>query len=144
MGSRREFLGRAAAAAMAAAILPARGAGRPMRLAWFSGGTLEDHRKYLEAFRGGMKQLGYVEGRDYALAYYWRGETIKPFGWMARDIVSDRPDVILATCEVTAEAAAAATRSIPIILTAATMMSVRRSRRAAEISNVDPARTPDR
>jgi tellurite resistance protein TerC len=33
---------------------------------------------------------------------------------------------------------------ITIILTAATMMSVRRSRRAAEISNVDPARTPDR
>lgn len=91
---------------------------KPLRLAWFSGGTLADHKIYLDAFRGGMRDLGYVEGRDFSIEYFWRGESIKPFGWLARDLVGSRPDIIMATCEVTANAAKGATRSIPIVLTA--------------------------
>jgi putative ABC transport system substrate-binding protein len=116
MVHRRDFI-------FLACALPAlarAGLGKPLKLAWFSGGTLEDQKAYVDAFVRGMKDLGYVEGRDFAIDYYWRGETIKPFSWLARDVAGARPDIIMATCEVTASAAKEATRTIPIVLTAST------------------------
>jgi len=101
-------------------MLQAQAPRNPLRLAWFSGGTEKDHRVYIVAFRKGMEERGLVEGRDYAIEFFWRGDTIKPFSWMVRDVVAAKPDVILATCEVTAEAAKKATATIPIVLTAAT------------------------
>lgn len=117
MVSRRDVLA-VAAAACVPAITRAQPARKPLKLAWFSGGTLKDQQPYVEAFRKGMRDLGYVEGRDFSMEYFWRGETIKPFGWLARDVVSSKPDVIMATCEITGDAAKKATQSIPIVLTA--------------------------
>lgn len=108
----------------AAALLPfmalAQQARKPLRIAWFSGGSIGDQRPYLDAFRAGMRELGYREGADFELHYFWRGETIKPYSWLARDVVGSRPDVIMATCEVTVEAARGVTSSIPIVMTAST------------------------
>lgn len=108
----------------AAAFLPlmarAQSAKKPLRIAWFSGGSIEDQRPYVEAFRAGMRELGYKEGSDYQVQYFWRGETIKPFSWLARDVVGSHPDVIMATCEVTVAAAKGVTSSIPIVMTAST------------------------
>lgn len=118
MTSRRDLLALSVAGLMPAAALAQ--PRKPLKVAWFSGGTLSDQKAYLDAFREGMKTLGYVEGRDFTVEYFWRGETIKPYGWLARDVVASRPDVIMATCEVTASAAKGATRSIPIVLTAST------------------------
>lgn len=119
MTTRRDVLA-LAAAALLSPMASAQALRRPIKLAWFSAGTLADHKGYLDAFREGMKEQGYVEGRDFTIEYFWRGETIKPFGWIARDIVNARPDMIMSTCEVTASAAKKATQSIPIILTAST------------------------
>lgn len=119
MTTRREVL-----ALGATSLLPllarAQQGRKPLRIAWFSGGTLGDQRAYVEAFRAGMRELGYREGADFHLQYFWRGETIKPFAWMARDVVGAQPDVIMATCEVTVEAARGVTSSIPIVMTAST------------------------
>lgn len=108
----------------AAGLLPswafAQSTRRPIKIAWFSGGTMVDQKAYVDAFRGGLRELGYAEGRDFRIEYFWRGETIKPFGWLAKDVVASQPDVIMATCEVTAEAAQKVTKTIPIVLTAAT------------------------
>lgn len=107
-----------------AALLPlmarAQQARKPLRIAWFSGGSIQDQRVYVDAFHGGMRELGYREGTDFEIQYFWRGETIKPFSWLARDVVGSRPDVIMATCEVTVDAAKKVTSSIPIVMTAST------------------------
>ena len=117
MTTRRDVLG-LALPALLPALARAQAARKPLKLAWFSGGTLADQKQYLDAFRKGMRDLGYVEGRDFTVEYFWRGETIKPFGWLARDVVGSRPDMIMATCEVTADSARKVTQAIPIILTA--------------------------
>jgi putative ABC transport system substrate-binding protein len=108
----------------AATLLPllarAQQARKPLRLAWFSGGSIQDQRVYVDAFLSGMKELGYREGADFEIQYFWRGETIKPFGWLARDVAGAKPDVIMATCEVTVEAAKKVTSTIPIVMTAST------------------------
>ena len=119
MTIRRQILALGAAGLVSPALL-AQAPRKPLRLAWFSGGTEKDHRVYIAAFRKGMEERGYQESRDYVIEYFWRGETIKPYSWLVRDVVGAKPDMILATCEVTAEAAKKATGSIPIVLTAAT------------------------
>jgi putative ABC transport system substrate-binding protein len=94
---------------------------RPLRLAWFSDGALGNQRPYVEAFREGMKQLGLAEGRDFSIDYFWRGMASSvPFDDLARQVVGSHPDIIVATCEVSTEAARKATSSIPIVMTAST------------------------
>ena len=116
---RRKFL--AAASALAAATLTtARADEKPVRIVWFSAGEPESHKRYVEAFRSGLRELGYHEGKDVIIEYRWRGETIKTYGWMASDIVEEKPDVIVATCEISAKAAMHATDKIPIVMAAST------------------------
>lgn len=118
MVTRRAFL---ALAALLPAIARSQPAPRkPVHLAWFSGGSHADQKVYVDAFLDGMKGLGYREGRDFVIEYFWQGETIKPTGWQARDVVSSKPDVILATCEVTVNAVKKIAGATPIVMTAAT------------------------
>jgi putative ABC transport system substrate-binding protein len=98
----------------------AQGRREPLRIAWFSEGNLERHKPYVEAFRTGLRELGYDEGKNIAIEYYWRDETVKTFRWIAADIARARPDVIVATCEVAVSAARRATDSIPIVMAAST------------------------
>jgi putative ABC transport system substrate-binding protein len=86
-------------------------------VAWFSEGTRAKHREFLETFVEGMRALGQIDARTFSIEYYWRGETIKSYRWIASDIVDAKPDVIVATCELTAGAAKKATNSIPIVVT---------------------------
>jgi putative ABC transport system substrate-binding protein len=121
MTTRRGVLGLGISALLPAmARAQAQAAKKPLRVAWFSGGTLEDQKIYVDAFRGGMRELGYSEGRDYQIQYFWRGETIKPFTWIAKDIVDSHPDVVMATCEVTVGAMQKVTSTTPIVMTAST------------------------
>jgi putative ABC transport system substrate-binding protein len=116
---RRRFL--LAASALAAATLgAARADAKPVRVVWFSAGAPDSHSRYVEAFRSGLRELGYREGKDVVIDYRWRGETIKTYRWMASDIVEEKPDVIVATCEISARAAMGATDKIPIVMAAST------------------------
>ncbi|KPK04707.1 MAG: hypothetical protein AMJ64_13025 [Betaproteobacteria bacterium SG8_39] len=117
---RRQFL-LAASALVAVPLAGARAdAKKPLRIVWFSAGEPASHTPYTEAFRDGLRELGYREGRDVAIDYRWRGETLKTYRWMASDIVEEKPDLIVATCEISARAAMGATQKIPIVMAAST------------------------
>jgi putative ABC transport system substrate-binding protein len=117
---RRRFL--LAASALAAAPLAGPGANAkdPLHIVWLSAGEPASHQVYADAFRSGLRELGYQEGRNVKIDYRWRGETIKTYRWMASDIVDEKPDVIVVTCEITARAAMGATDKIPIVMAAST------------------------
>lgn len=117
---RRQFL--LAASALAAAPLAGVRADdrKPLRIIWFSAGEPESHQAYADAFRDGLRERGYRVGKDVVIDYRWRGETIKTYRWMASDIVEEKPDVIVATCEISARAAMGATDKIPIVMAAST------------------------
>lgn len=116
---RRDFL-LAATALVAARVGHAQSGDKPLRIVWFSAGAPESHGAYVDAFRSGLRELGYREDRDVVIEFRWRGETIKPYRWMASDIVEEKPDVIVATCEISAKAAMGATDKIPIVMAAST------------------------
>ena len=119
MASRRDLLLLLAAGALPARLLAQAGARRrPLRIAMLSDGTLEQHKRYVDAFRLGLREHGYEEGRDYAIAFHWKGESIKPLRWLGWEAAAAEPDVIVATCEATAYVAQRASRSIPIVMAA--------------------------
>ena len=73
----------------------------------------------LEAFRQGLRDLGYVEGRNIAIEYRWaegRAERLAPF---VVELVGLKVDVIVATSSPLALAAKEVTKTIPIVFATA-------------------------
>ena len=77
--------------------LPARGqSGAPFRIAWVTTDRKDAPNANLEAFREGLHDLGYVEGRSHAIEV-WSGDgSGERVGRMAGEIVASRPDVVVA------------------------------------------------
>ena len=67
------------------------------------------------AFLQGMRDLGYVEGRDFDVAYRFSEGYQDRLPALAEELVKLRPHVILASAVVAAAAARQATSSIPIV-----------------------------
>jgi putative ABC transport system substrate-binding protein len=72
--------------------------------------------QFMEAFRLGLRELGYVEGKN--LAVEWRTADASPerAGEMAAELVRLKVSIIVASGTLAAEAARRATRRIPIVL----------------------------
>jgi putative ABC transport system substrate-binding protein len=70
----------------------------------------------VEAFRVGLRQLGYVEGRNLVIKYAWAEGRPDRFSVLARELVDLKPDVILTSGTPGALAAKQATQSIPIVM----------------------------
>src|SRR6187455_3342218 len=69
----------------------------------------------LEAFRQGLRDLGYVEGRTIVIEYRWAEGKPERMRELAEELVRLRVDVIVAPSSVYTEAAKRATATIPII-----------------------------
>jgi ABC-type uncharacterized transport system substrate-binding protein len=85
------------------------------RLGWLVTGSPTSHRFSLAAFRDGLRELGYVEGQNIAIEFRWAEGNVGRIPELAKDLVDQRVDVILAGGAVVAEAAKRATSHIPII-----------------------------
>ena len=112
---RREFItllsGAAAAWPLAAR---AQQAGKVYRIGflWDSPDAFLDA---LEAFRQGLSDLGYVEGRNIAIEYRWAEGKPERMRELAEELVRLKVDVIVAPSSIYTEAAKRATSTIPII-----------------------------
>jgi putative ABC transport system substrate-binding protein len=69
----------------------------------------------IEAFRQGLSDLGYVEGRNIAIEYRWAEGKPERMREFAEDLVRLKVDVIVAPSSVYTGAARRATSAIPII-----------------------------
>jgi putative tryptophan/tyrosine transport system substrate-binding protein len=72
----------------------------------------------LEAFRQGLSELGYVEGRNIFIDYRWAEGTPDRFPALAAELISLRVDVIVTQSNPAVEALQQATRTIPIVVVA--------------------------
>jgi putative tryptophan/tyrosine transport system substrate-binding protein len=87
----------------------------PPLIAWLSGGTPEVSRLFATNFLEGMRDLGYVEGRDFDMAYRFAEGLQDRLPGLAEEVVRLKPAVILAAAANAAVAARHATSMIPIV-----------------------------
>jgi ABC-type uncharacterized transport system substrate-binding protein len=87
-------------------------------IGYINAGTDEAIRALTAAFRRGLGEFGYVEGKNVELLYRWGEARYDRLPALATDLVQNRVDLIVATGgNATALAAKSATATIPIVFT---------------------------
>ena len=71
----------------------------------------------LDAFRQGLRELGYVEGQNIAVEYRFAEANPEPLSDLAGELVRLKVDVILTVNTAASQAAKNATKTIPIVFT---------------------------
>jgi putative ABC transport system substrate-binding protein len=79
-------------------------------------GTMTSYARYLKAFRDGMRELGYDEGRNIRFAYQFADGYLDRLPGLAAELVSLKPSVIVSSPLPANLAAHRATSTIPIVM----------------------------
>jgi putative tryptophan/tyrosine transport system substrate-binding protein len=90
------------------------------RVGYLSPGSSSDpvRLRRFEAFRQGLRELGYVEGQTIALEPRWAEGKYEQYPALAADLVRVQADVIVAVGGAATQAVQQATRTIPIVMSA--------------------------
>jgi putative tryptophan/tyrosine transport system substrate-binding protein len=88
---------------------------RVYRVGFLGLNTAEAGATNFEAFREGMRDLGYVEGQAYTIDRRWAEGRVERLPELAAELVRAEPDVIVAGNTDTIRAAIQATTTIPIV-----------------------------
>jgi putative tryptophan/tyrosine transport system substrate-binding protein len=86
------------------------------RIGWLTGAPLSATTARVEAFRQGLRELGYVEGKS--ILVEWRSSEGKPdlMSTLAAELLRLKVDVIVTAGSAATRPAKAATKSIPIVM----------------------------
>src|SRR5262245_57283866 len=72
---------------------------------------------YIAALRDGLAKLGWVEGRNIRIEFFWAGSNTELLRRYAKELVGLRPDLIVATHSSSTGMLLQLTRTIPIVFT---------------------------
>jgi putative ABC transport system substrate-binding protein len=86
-----------------------------VRIGYLSAGDPVSRAYRVEAFRQGLKELGYVEGKNIAIEYRYARTNLNRLAELARELVDLEVDIIFAGGRPATEAAKDATEVIPIV-----------------------------
>lgn len=116
--NRRRFLRTVSASLLAAPHgADAQQAGKVPRIAYLSASSAAASATWgSEAFRQGLRELGYIEGRNILIEYRWADGRFERLPGLAAELVRLAVNVIVASNTPAALAARDATSTIPIIL----------------------------
>jgi putative ABC transport system substrate-binding protein len=92
--------------------------GKVSRIGYLSPSSPSDPRtqRFREAFRQGLRELGWVEGKNIAIEYRWAEERTERLADLARELVSLKVDVLVAATTLAILPAKRATGTIPIVM----------------------------
>jgi len=119
MASRRDLvfsLGALALSSSLAAVSRAQGARIPLVGYLEPSAPQNNSSRFLDDFRQGLRELGYVEGRNVQLEIRWGEGALDRIPSLAADLVRHKVDVIVAVSSPSVSAAREATRTIPIVM----------------------------
>jgi putative ABC transport system substrate-binding protein len=117
MLDRRTFLAGTGAVLLAAPLAAeAQRAAKVYRIGFLSGSSAAASKVFVEQFRQGLRELGYVEGQNIIIEYRWADGQPGRLPQLATDLVRIVPDLIVAATSQPAMAAHNATASIPIVM----------------------------
>ena len=113
---RREFLVSVAGGLLAAPLAAeAQPTGKVWRIGHLGPGTPQGAQLWVDTFLQGLRDLGYVEGRDFVMEYRWAEGHPERLPELAADLVRTKVDVIVTGGTVATMAAKQATQTIPIV-----------------------------
>jgi putative ABC transport system substrate-binding protein len=111
---RRAFIGSLAGGLLAAPCAVEAQQPKIARLGYLGFGTPADSAPLVEALRAGLRDLGYVEGKNLIIEFRWPG-TVEQMHEAAAELVRMKVDIIFASGSTQSESARRATRTIPIV-----------------------------
>jgi putative tryptophan/tyrosine transport system substrate-binding protein len=115
---RRAFLTGAAALLAAPLAAEAQQAGKVWRIGYLTNGFKDAPTPDITQFTRGLRDLGYVEGRNVVLEIRYAEGRTERFSALAGELVNLKVDVLVAVSTPAAVAAKHATNTIPIVMTA--------------------------
>jgi putative ABC transport system substrate-binding protein len=117
---RRAFIGTLAGGLLAAPLAAeAQQAGRVYRIGFLSTASATAAASRVEAFRLGLRELGYIEGRNVTIEYRWAEGKDERLPGLAAELVSLKVDIIVTQGTVPTLAARKASATVPIIMATA-------------------------
>lgn len=85
-------------------------------IGYMSLGSLRSNGAFLDAFKDGLRELGYVDGKNIVIDVRWAGDSPGDLPQLATSLVKDQPNAIIGTCIPSTRAAKDATRTIPVVM----------------------------
>jgi putative tryptophan/tyrosine transport system substrate-binding protein len=114
--TRRAFLGALTGGLLAAPRLAgAQSAGKVYRVGYLTAGSITANPHVLEAFRQGLRELGWVEGQNIVIEYRSAEGRFDRLPGLAAELIRLRVDVIVGTPTPAAIAAKNASGTVPIV-----------------------------
>lgn len=111
--SRRYSLG-ALGTTLLLAALPAPAQPAPYRISWMSPTRAVDGSPFFDELRNGLRDLGYVEGRNLVLEAHWGEDSPERIASLVAAVVASNPSIIVAQGGITV-AVHKATKTIPVV-----------------------------
>ena len=97
-------------------LAEAQRAGKVYRVGHLSGSGEAASKPFVEAFREGLRALGYVEGQNLLLDQRYAGGKVGRLPELARELIQRNPDALLVATTPGNLAAKAATATVPIVM----------------------------
>ena len=120
MTTRRVFLGTLAGGLLAAVpVAEAQQSGKTPRIGFVEAGAPSANQHFLDAFKRGLRELGYVEGQNVAVEKRWAEGQNDRFPALVAELIRLKIDLLLMASTSGALEAKAATTTIPIIFVGA-------------------------
>jgi len=116
--TRRAFIATATAILVAPLAADAQQAAKVPRIGFLGNSTAALEANLVGPFREGLRDLGYVEGRDVLIEYRWAGGKYERFPALIGELVAQKVDVIVTAGTPAALAVRKATPSIPLVMVA--------------------------
>ncbi len=90
--------------------------GKVYRIGYLAGASPAAISEHVEAFRQGLRELGYVEGKNIVIEFRWAKGKLARIPALAAELVHRKVDVIVTIGTLSTRAAKEATSTIPIVM----------------------------